>query len=145
MPSDTDDNSIDMLEVVTAIFPLEANAWYWMTKIANSIKNSTKFKHHLNFHQLRLMPFERLAAPDSFQRILNEIVSSSKWLVASVYRDVVTLLHVAPLHHLEYIQKVLLFQHSNGAILENRKNLFFFDNFDYFDCTIHTKQLKQAS
>ena len=110
---------------------MDMQSGYWQMAVAEEDKHKTSFVTHEGQYEFNVMPFGPKNAPGYFQRMMDTVLGSMKWLSVIVYIDDLIVFSTSFAEHIRDLGHVFMKLKEHGLTLKLKKCRFFADEVEY--------------
>jgi hypothetical protein len=124
MPMPRLDDALDALGDAKWFTTLDANSGFWQVKMAEEDIPKTAVTSHRRLFEFTRMPFGLVAAPATFKRAIDIVLSTVRFECALTYLDDIIIYSSSFEQHLEHLATVLKLLSDSGVSLKLTKCRF---------------------
>lgn len=139
------DDQLDLLAGNEFYTTLDLASGYYQIPIRESDKHKTGFVTPEGHFEFNRMPFGLANAPSTFQRIMNQVLGSTRHKEALAYLDDVIIPAKNFQEGIKRLEKVLSLFSSAGLTLKLSKCIFFGNNVDYLGFQVSKRGIQPGS
>lgn len=139
------DDQLDVLAGHRFYTTLDLASGYYQIPIREGDRHKTAFVTPEGHFEFTRMPFGLANAPATFQRIMNQVLGSTRHKEALAYLDDVIIPMKNFLEGLNKLENVLMLFSSAGLTLKLSKCVFFGDNVDYLGFEVSSSGIQPGS
>lgn len=115
------DDTLNRLRQSRHIFLMDFKSGYWQIEVDECDREKTAFVTPDGLYEFKVMPFGLCAAPGTFQRVIDTVLTGLKWQRCLVYLDDVVVFASNFDYHLRQLRTVFQFIKTAGLTLKPTK------------------------